>query len=304
MSYLFHRKRGGFTLVELLVVIAIIGVLMALLLPAINSSREAARRAQCRSNMHNLGIAYHNRRSIKRFQGAGSWIGDFLQYAEQNPAVMRCPSDLRNPRDMPIAASLYVRNTGYAEYGGSHDIPFDPNGIRCRASTSVPQGDSNSYGLEFEDATDWDYNDLRCLIDPTPDESQVTITAVSKDAGYTFDFRGPDGDLLVLDFAPPKKVTIPNARASYAINGRVNKIKKDFVQTILLVEYQKVVAEVIGTNARDLPRWPDLIAARHGGSVNVLWADGRVDSSLEEEIDPRKLTIQNDVWRPVDDRGQ
>ena len=304
MFHLVRRKKGGFTLVELLVVIAIIGVLVALLLPAINASREAARCAQCRSNMHNLGIAYHNRRSIKRFQGAGSWIGDFLQYAEQNPAVMRCPSDLRNPRDMPIAASLFVREQGFAEYGGSHDIPFDPAGVRCRASTVVAPVDANSYGLEFEDAGDFDYNDLRVLIDPSADESQVTITAVSKDAGYTFDFRGPDGDILVTDFKPPKKVTIANARASYAINGRVNKIKKDFVQTILLVEYNKVVAEVVGTNARDLTLWPDLIAARHGGSVNVLWADGRVDSSLEEEIDPRKLPIQLDVWRPVDDRGQ
>jgi prepilin-type N-terminal cleavage/methylation domain-containing protein/prepilin-type processing-associated H-X9-DG protein len=89
--------RRGFTLVELLVVIAIIGILVALLLPAVQAAREAARRSQCGNHLKQIGIALHNYHDVQRSFPPGSiflgvccsdesytsWTISILPYLEQ-----------------------------------------------------------------------------------------------------------------------------------------------------------------------------------------------------------------------------
>ena len=101
-----QKRRLGFTLIELLVVIAIIAILIALLLPAVQQAREAARRTQCKNNMKQMGLAFHNYHDVYQMfpqcdywgnRAAGglignaanrrnfTWVAMILPYIEQAP---------------------------------------------------------------------------------------------------------------------------------------------------------------------------------------------------------------------------
>jgi prepilin-type N-terminal cleavage/methylation domain-containing protein/prepilin-type processing-associated H-X9-DG protein len=171
-------RRRGFTLVELLVVIAIIGILVALLLPAIQAAREAARRSQCSNNLKQIGLALHNFHDTYKHFPVGqpdddcnnyAWSAYILPFVEQQAthdqlvaggaAIVyyggglngRVHGSIVGQTGQP-APTTTINNTDtfnwYAQVGNNHGNSIAKtliNGFMC-PSDYLPRFDNNGYG--------------------------------------------------------------------------------------------------------------------------------------------------------------
>lgn len=144
-----HSSRKGFTLVELLVVIAIIGILIALLLPAVQAAREAARRSSCTNNLKQIVLAAHNYHdTLKKFPISVGWNvdpsnGDWTRRGAFSEKVMLLPYvEQQNAYDKTVFNSDPWDNRGWGGNGNiegqSQKFPFF---ICPSAGTETPGGD-------------------------------------------------------------------------------------------------------------------------------------------------------------------
>ncbi len=134
------RVKHGMTLVELLVVIAIIGVLVALLLPAIQSARASARAASCKNNMKQVGLAVlqfcdNHKGQFPEWYHAGdtkSWIYTIAVHMENVDEIRLCPEDFL------LAERRYMKSTSYVlnDYLAVKDIPGSVRNINKLQATS------------------------------------------------------------------------------------------------------------------------------------------------------------------------
>ena len=171
------RKSRGFTLIELLVVIAIIGVLIALLLPAVQMAREAARRASCTNNLKQIGLALTNYADVHRAYPFGwdrhgaAWTAMILPYMDQEPLYL----------------TINFTETGPANSGNWDS--GSPNQKACETVIGTFRCPSMSI-LEH-----MDYNGIAARV-PTSYRGNGGSTAASDDPstlvpGYTDAFDGP-----------------------------------------------------------------------------------------------------------------
>jgi prepilin-type N-terminal cleavage/methylation domain-containing protein len=142
------RRWTAFTLVELLVVIAIIGILIALLLPAVQAAREAARRTQCQNNLKQIGLAIHNYESAQKHLPPGWNMKVFgSQDAEQTWVVYILPYvEEGNAADL---------NTGVFGFSGTNAALLAvqlPGFMVCPSNGAVPLFDNTPTWPNFKNA--------------------------------------------------------------------------------------------------------------------------------------------------------
>jgi prepilin-type N-terminal cleavage/methylation domain-containing protein/prepilin-type processing-associated H-X9-DG protein len=309
-----HLSPRGFTLIELLVVISIIGVLIALLLPAVQSAREASRRAQCINNLKQLALAAHNYESAN-----GCFpMGSVLNICTISPNQWVSVGDYITSHSIFVAMLPQMENSAlYNAVNFSVNIHLSPNMTVQRSQTSALLCPSDSRAWQIDQPDDW-------VSDFPTAQLRVAHTSYAASTGTWFHLaRNPSS-------SPPQPILSAQDNGIFYVHSRtrIAEVTDGTSNTFLLGERRlpegtpqdwmwwydswlgsslfntlapinpwRQVSQSVGGST---PPWPgyedyafvDSASSRHPGGANFAMADGSVRFVKE--------TIQS--W-PVDSLG-
>lgn len=287
---MYHPRPRGFTLVELLVVIAIIGILIALLLPAVQAAREAARRVQCGNNLHQIGIALQAYHDSYRVLPSGFilpnktlWSGMILPQLDQQ--VTFDTLDFNSHR---------------------WDIDGSPNELACATLMSVfrcPSSKAREH-MDVQGVTERvPCTYLACATGIAPRESGFNPRAGTRDQDGIFYYNSATRMAHIRDGTSQ---TVAVGEAEFDVNvrgpdhsGQVHIVDHWYIGSPLVNPAD--VSECIGSTAVPVNTFFDANAfiderelcysSRHPAGAQVVYADAHV-SMVSEDIDQKVWAAQ------------
>ncbi|MEW4564982.1 DUF1559 domain-containing protein [Bremerella sp. JC770] len=309
---MFSARRSGFTLVELLVVIAIIGVLVALLLPAVQQAREAARRMTCTNKLKQIGIALHNHHdTFGQFPSGGRYTPE-PDFTSGSWCSTSGTTGAREPWTVKILPFIEGNNL-YAQFDLDGRFTTTSNVAGVAANHTLFQRNNPTYQCPTDPASRDDWNSISYFA--VQGGGTAAEEACSTSSGQRVFYRNgimhlnsrtgfqdlTDGSSNVFAVGETRYCLTPSGRADGYHSGWASATKLDAWGTPLVLAAAR---EQINSDPRDgtkndtLNVMTKLFGSYHPGGCMFLMGDASVHF-IPETID---LAIYQSLGK-IDDGG-